>query len=124
MITIDYQSKLPLYEQIAERFQALILRGALPPGSQMPSVRSLAVELSINPNTIQKAFALLEQQGYIYPVRGRGNYVSDTAKLAENKKHSLLEEIRQLLRQGKELGITRSEYITVLDGLYQEEDIR
>ena len=83
MITIDYQSKLPLYEQIAERFQALILRGALPPGSQMPSVRSLAVELSINPNTIQKAFALLEQQGYIYPVRGRGNYVSDTAKLAE-----------------------------------------
>ena len=124
MITIDYQSKLPLYEQIAERFQALILRGALPPGSQMPSVRSLAVELSINPNTIQKAFALLEQQGYIYPVRGRGNYVSDTAKLADNKKHSLLEEIRQLLRQGKELGITRSEYITVLDGLYQEEDIR
>ena len=124
MITIDYQSKLPLYEQIAERFQALILRGALPPGSQMPSVRSLAVELSINPNTIQKAFALLEQQGYIYPVRGRDNYVSDTAKLAENKKHSLLEEIRQLLRQGKELGITRSEYITVLDGLYQEEDIR
>ena len=124
MITIDYQSKLPLYEQIAERFQALILRGALPPGSQMPSVRSLAVELSINPNTIQKAFALLEQQGYIYPVRGRGNYVSDTAKLAENKKHSLMEEIRQLLRQGKELGITRSEYITVLDGLYQEEDIR
>ena len=124
MITIDYQSKLPLYEQIAERFQALILRGALPPGSQMPSVRSLAVELSIHPNTIQKAFALLEQQGYIYPVRGRGNYVSDTAKLAENKKHSLLEEIRQLLRQGKELGITRSEYITVLDGLYQEEDIR
>lgn len=124
MITIDYQSKLPLYEQIAERFQALILRGALPPGSQMPSVRSLAVELSINPNTIQKAFALLELQGYIYPVRGRGNYVSDTAKLAENKKHSLLEEIRQLLRQGKELGITRSEYITVLDGLYQEEDIR
>lgn len=124
MITIDYQSKLPLYEQISERFETLILRGALPPGSQMPSVRSLAMELSINPNTIQKAFALLEQQGYIYPVRGRGNYVSDTAKLAENKKHSLLEEIRQLLRQGKELGITRSEYITVLDGLYQEEDIR
>ena len=63
MITIDYQSKLPLYEQIAERFQAMILRGALPPGSQMPSVRSLAMDLSINPNTIQKAFSLLEQTG-------------------------------------------------------------
>lgn len=124
MITIDYQSKLPLYEQISERFETLILRGVLPPGSQMPSVRSLAMELSINPNTIQKAFALLEQQGYIYPVRGRGNYVADTAQLAENKKCSLLEEIRRLLRQGKELGITRSEYIAVLNGLYQEEEIR
>ena len=124
MITIDYQSKLPLYEQISERFETLILRGALPPGSQMPSVRSLAMELSINPNTIQKAFALLEQQGYIYPVRGRGNYVADTAQLAENKKCSLLEEIRRLLRQGKELGITHSEYIAVLNGLYQEEEIR
>lgn len=124
MITIDYQSKLPLYEQISERFETLILRGALPPGSQMPSVRSLAMELSINPNTIQKAFALLEQQGYIYPVRGRGNYVADTAQLAENKKCSLLEEIGRLLRQGKELGITRSEYIAVLNGLYQEEEIR
>ena len=72
MIAIDYQSKLPLYEQIAGHFQALILRGALPPGSQMPSVRSLAMELSINPNTIQKSFSLLEAQGYIYPVKGRG----------------------------------------------------
>lgn len=56
MITIDYQSKLPLYEQIAKRFQTLILKGALPPDSQMPSVRSLAMDLSINPNTIQKAY--------------------------------------------------------------------
>ena len=65
MISIDYQSKLPFYEQIAQHFQTLILRGALPPGSQMPSVRSLAVDLSINPNTIQKAYSLLEQEGYL-----------------------------------------------------------
>ena len=69
MITIDYQSKLPLYEQIAKRFQTLILKGALPPDSQMPSVRSLAMDLSINPNTIQKAYSLLEQERYIYPIR-------------------------------------------------------
>ena len=58
MITIDYQSKLPLYEQITQRFQALILRGVLKPDTQMPSVRTLAVELSTNPNTIQKAYSL------------------------------------------------------------------
>lgn len=120
MITIDYQSKLPLYEQIAGRFQALILKGALPPGSQMPSVRSLAMELSINPNTIQKAFSLLESQGYVYPVKGRGNYVADTAVLAEKEKQFLLEETEELIRRGMELGITRSEYNAVLDRLYRE----
>lgn len=118
MITIDYQSKLPLYEQIAGHFQTLILKGALPPGCRMPSVRSLAMELSINPNTIQKAFSLLESQGYIYPVKGRGNYVADTAALAEKEKHLLLEQTEKLIRQGRELGITRSEYETLLDRQY------
>ena len=124
MITIDYQSKLPLYEQIAERFQAMILRGALPPGSQMPSVRSLAMELSINPNTIQKAFSLLEGQGYIYSVKGRGNYVADTVILAEKEKQVLLEETENLIRQGRELGIARAEYNAVLDRLYREEEAK
>lgn len=122
MITIDYQSKLPFYEQIAERFQTLILRGVLPPDSQMPSVRSLAMELSINPNTIQKAYSLLEQQGYIYSVKGRGNYAADVTALAEQKRQSLLEETEQLLSYGKGLGITRAEYIEVIDRLYNKED--
>ncbi|EGB93651.1 GntR family transcriptional regulator [Clostridium sp. D5] len=65
MINIDYQSRTPIYEQIVERFQMLILKGVLKPDDQMPSVRSLALQLSINPNTIQKAYAQLEQQGYI-----------------------------------------------------------
>ena len=120
MIAIDYQSKLPLYEQIAGHFQALILRGALPPGSQMPSVRSLAMELSINPNTIQKSFSLLEAQGYIYPVKARVNYVADTTALAEREKQLLLEETEELIRRGRELGITRPEYNSVLDRLYRE----
>ncbi|MBM6855009.1 GntR family transcriptional regulator [Mediterraneibacter glycyrrhizinilyticus] len=122
MITIDYQSKLPLYEQIAERFQTLILRGVLPPDRQMPSVRSLAVELSINPNTIQKAYSFLEQQGYIYSVKGRGNYVSDITALAEQKKKNILKEAERLLSCGKEMGVSRSEYSAVLDRLYGKED--
>ena len=124
MITIDYHSKLPLYEQIAGRFQALILRGALPPGSQMPSVRSLAMELSINPNTIQKAFSLLETQGYIYPVKGRGNFVADTAALAEKEKQFLLTETEELIRRGRDMGITRFEYNSVLDRLYREGETK
>ena len=76
MIVIDYQNRKPIYEQIVERFQTLIITGAMEADSQMPSVRSLAVDLSINPNTIQKAYSVLEQEGYIYPVIGRGNFVS------------------------------------------------
>ena len=62
MIVIDYQNRKPIYEQIVERFQMLIIRGILEADSQMPSVRSLAAELSINPNTIQKAYAILERE--------------------------------------------------------------
>ena len=113
MITIDYQSKLPLYEQIAKRFQTLILKGALPPDSQMPSVRSLAMDLSINPNTIQKAYSLLEQERYIYPVKGRGNFVSDT---------TLLENVSRLIANGKELGVKRAEFTQLVDRIYRKED--
>ena len=74
MIVIDYQNRKPIYEQVVERFQRLILTGAMEPDTQMPSVRALATELAINPNTIQKAYTILEQKGFIYPVKGRGNF--------------------------------------------------
>ena len=122
MISIDYQSKLPLYEQVARRFQTLILKGVLEPDAQMPSVRALAVELSINPKTIQKAYAMLEQQGYIYPVKGRGNFVADSTALVKQKKESLLEEMKRLVTGGKELGIRQTEFIRVIDLVYREED--
>ena len=114
MITIDYQSKLPFYEQIAERFRTLILRG--------PSVRSLAVDLSINPNTIQKAYSLLEQQGYIYSVKGRGNYAADVTALAEKERQSVLKEAERLIAYGRGIGITHREYIEIIDRLYREGD--
>lgn len=118
MITIDYQSRAPIYEQIVEKFQMLIVKGVLAPGSRMPSVRSLAVELSINPNTIQKAFAVLEQEGYIFSVKGRGNFVSESASLFEKKKGSCLEDLRRLLFHAKELGILESDCTAVLAQVY------
>lgn len=122
MIAIDYQSKLPLYEQIADRFRTLILKGVLPPDSQMPSVRSLAVELSINPNTIQKAYSLLEQKGFIYSVKGRGNFVADTVELSRKEQASFIEEIKELMEKGRTLGITKAQYLDLLNDLYQKEE--
>lgn len=80
MIVIDYQDRTPIYEQIVERVQTLIIKGILKADEQLPSVRKLALDLSINPNTIQKAFAVLEQQGFIYSVKGRGSFVAPNPK--------------------------------------------
>ena len=63
MIVLDYQDRRPLYEQVTEKFRTLIYQGALPADSRLPSVRQLAIELSVNPNTIQRAYMTLEQEG-------------------------------------------------------------
>ena len=74
MIKIDYRDARPIYEQVVDGIEGLALRGALPADTQLPSVRQLAMELSINPNTIQRAYGELERRGVIYAAKGRGNF--------------------------------------------------
>ncbi len=105
MIAIDYQDRRPIYEQIVEKYELLIISGALEKDEKMPSVRQMAQELSINPNTIQKAYAILERDSYIYTVRGRGNFVSGNEAPARRKKKLWEEQFVQVIREGKELGI-------------------
>ena len=121
MIVIDYQDRRPIYEQIVEKFQVLILKGVLEQGEQMPSVRKLAMDLAINPNTIQKAYSMLEQQGYIYPVKGRGNFVSDKAALVQEKQKLYWKEYRNILQRGKEIGISKQQFVEKLDYFWEEE---
>ncbi|MGI6093963.1 MAG: GntR family transcriptional regulator [Lachnospiraceae bacterium] len=121
MIVINYQDRRPIYEQIVERFQVLIVSGALEADSQMPSVRSLAMELSINPNTIQKAFAILEQEGYIYSVKGKGNFVAGNEELARKKKEEFICELKETLEKGRCLGVTKEECIQAVTEFFKEE---
>ena len=123
MIIIDYQDRRPLYEQVVEKFQMLIIQGALEPDSQLPSVRKLAMELSINPNTIQRAYAQLEQQGFIYPVKGRGNFVSPNLKIIEEKKKIFYGELKELVCRGKDMGISLGELTQRAEMFYQEEGV-
>lgn len=122
MIGIDLQNRKPIYEQIVERFQTLIVNGVLEPDSQMPSVRSLAMELSINPNTIQKAYSMLEQQGYIYPVKGRGNFVSGDAGLKKRKQETVFVELQELVKKGKELEIDEETFLEKARQFFKEGD--
>ena len=121
MIVFDYKDRRPLYEQVEEKFRNLILIGALEPGSRMPSVRQLAMELSINPNTIQRAYMQLEQEGLIYPVKGKGNFIADSEEVRKISKASYTEELKTLIRKGKAMGIEEEELIYIIRECYKEE---
>lgn len=121
MIVIDYRDRRPIYEQIVERFQELILKDILEPDNQLPSVRNLAMELSINPNTIQRAYTQLEQEGYIYSVQGKGSFVSENDSLVLKKKEEILDEASKLAKIAKEYGIKKNKFISVIAGEFGEE---
>ena len=104
MIVLDYQDRRPLYEQVEEKFRNLILKGVLEPGSRMPSVRQLAMELSINPNTIQRAYMQLEQEGLIYPVKGTGNFIADSEEVRKLSKSFLYKRTKSHDSEGKGYG--------------------
>lgn len=123
MIVIDYKDKRPIYEQIIEKYENLIIRGVLESGSKLPSVRSLAIDLSINPNTIQKAYMELERSGYIYSVKGKGNYVAGSEEITKRKKETVIEQSRNLVRLVKSLGITREEFMENLNYVFEEVEL-
>lgn len=116
MIQIDYRDSRPIYEQIMNSFKKLIQAGVLVPGEKLPSVRTIAKENSINPNTIQKAINELENQGYIYSVAGKGSFVVE--KIVNNP--AKIEELKgKLMECSKELmflGVSKEEIIGMING--------
>ncbi len=121
MIIIDYTDRRPIYEQIVERFQSLVLCGVLEKDAPLPSVRNLAMELSINPNTIQRAYTELERRGVIYAVKGKGNFVADMQALLELREKEVKDEAQRLVHKAKEAGMTKEAFALLLDGLWHEE---
>ena len=99
MIHLDYKDSRPIYEQVADRLKELMILGVLEEDSQMPSVRSLATELSINPNTIQRAYAELERNGFLYSVKGRGSFVGSIGRLREATQRELKEKVAVLAEE-------------------------
>ena len=115
MILIDYKDRRPLYEQIVEKLSDLMVRGVLAQDSQLPSVRSFATELSINPNTIQRAYSELERNGFLYTVKGKGNYVAYSDSLKDVRKQEILEKLRDLKKEALSMGMTVKELTEFLE---------
>lgn len=112
MIEIDYKDRRPIYEQIKEKLKTLIINGILKENDKIPSVRELAGETAINPNTIQKAYKELENENYIYSVRAKGYFVSGVSDVTERADiDELMGKFREILHELCFLGIG---YETVL----------
>ena len=122
-INVDLRSRTPIFEQIVSCVEELVLRGIMKPDEQLPSVRSLASELGINPNTIQKAYAELENRGIIYSLTARGSFVSsEIGELRERSRKQLLKSIKGHFQEAEKLGVSRSDITALLNEVWRDKD--
>ena len=106
MIRLDYRDARPIYEQVKDGLRRLMVTGVLAPGEKLPSVRSLAMDLAINPNTIQRAYAQLEMEGYVYSVAGRGTFVAEGQEQNLVRRREVEDKVRPLLQELRELAMS------------------
>ena len=111
MVQLDYRDARPIYTQISDGFREQILSGILQQGDKLPSVRDLATQLTINPNTIQRSYRELEVQGWIVSVPGKGSFVSGIPLEQQTQKQSMLEEFDRLVAKLLAQGMTCQELI-------------
>lgn len=123
LINIDLRSRTPIFEQIIASVEKLVLKGLLQPNEQLPSVRSLATELGINPNTIQKAYAELEGRGVIYSLNARGSFVSgEIGALQRRSKEETIARLENEFQEAKKKNISKSEIETLLREIWGDSD--
>ena len=119
MILLDYKDRRPIYEQVVSKLEELMLLGVMKENESLPSVRSLAMELSINPNTIQRAYVELERQGYIYTVKGKGSFVADNTAMKENRKKEVLLQVSEMIDEAIRVGIPGEEIKNMVEIQYK-----
>ena len=122
MITIDLMSRVPIYEQIIEQLETFVLKGILNVGDQIPSVRSLSIQLSINPNTIQKAYSELDRTGIIDTVPGRGSFIAKEAKAnLRNLQGNQFKKLSSIVEKLALAGITKEEIVESINKVFLEK---
>lgn len=125
MIQVDVRSRVPIYEQIINSIKQMSISGVLLPDEKLPSVRELAKDMTINPNTIQKAYQELERQGIIYIKRGQGTFINPDikAKNKEEKMANLKETINTIVVESIYLGISKEELIEIIKSIYEKNQV-
>ena len=106
MLSLNYRDSRPIYEQVRDGLRRLIITGAIPPGDRLPSVRAMAGQLAINPNTIQRAYEALEQEGYACSVPGKGSFAALLQDVTDKRREELLEKLDAIVQELVYLGLT------------------
>ncbi len=123
MINLDYRDSRSVHEQIEAGFRDLIVKGIMKPDEQLPSVRELSISLTVNPNTVQKAYKQLELDGYIYSVKGKGSFVSAAKDVrSAHGTDTLYETLRQTVRELMFLGEDREVIKGLVDKIYSQKE--
>ena len=102
---MNYRDSRPIYEQVRDGLRRLIITGVIPAGDKLPSVRSLSGSLAINPNTIQRAYEALEQEGYAYTVAGKGSFAALPTDVREDRRQELLSKLDAIVQELAFLGV-------------------
>lgn len=121
MIQLDYKSGVPICDQVVNGFIRLKALGIMKGGEQLPSVRMLASRLSVNPNTIQKAYAILESRGIIYSVKGKGSFLSDDERASDAVHENAIKGFSDAVSSAMQLGVTREELIAVINEKFSKD---
>ena len=120
MFTIDVMSRVPVYEQLIKQVEDQVLKGIMKEGDKMPSVRSLSMELSTNPNTIQKAYMELDRRGILVSVQGKGSFISAEAlKIVGNQSKEKLSDLKEIVRKLAYAGVSKSEITDMIEEVYK-----
>ena len=109
MLNLDYRDARPIYEQVKDGLRRLMVTGVIQEGEKLPSVRTMAGSLAINPNTIQRAYEALEAEGYVYSVPGKGSFAAPNTGVDEGRKNELLQTFDQTAGELLFLGVSGEE---------------
>ena len=123
MFQLDFASRVPIYEQLCQNVIKLACAEVFKPGDKLPPVRTLATQLGVNPNTVAKAYRILEADGYIYSTVGRGSFL--TEKLSKNSAHKIvaLNEFSKSAKNAHLFGISEEELINAVHKICQGGEI-
>lgn len=122
MFQLDFKSSVPISEQIVNGIIKLKALGVLKGGEQLPSVRALASKFSVNPNTVQKSYSILENEGIIYSVKGKGSFISDDENAASAVFRSAEQDFSAAIKNAADLGLSKKRLIELVNNTFKKEE--